>query len=146
MSALQLACTEPGCRYRTDLSGAVAMRKHTMTDHHRPATRDDLTPTDPYPFPAARAWSDVDMIEFATTRVVDPAGRVWARLGRNYGFTRLDGVWVYAPFRPVVRPMVRITAPAALAALDRWEIATTPCDSDPTPAHGIPRLLDLVAL
>lgn len=75
-------------------------------------------------------------------RVTDAAGRVWCCvMGSHYGLTRHEGGWWYGRLEvPGCRPRFMVELPPATsAALNVWELASIPADSDPTPPHGIGR-------
>ena len=145
-----LGCAD--CTFTCEVD-PVKMRKHTMVDHWRGPTAAELVPHIPPPRPtpaSAQEQLEVHMI-VAGRRVVDSEGRVWCCVfGEHYGLTRIDGVWWFARRASArskalgvgwwpMKPMREISNSSTLAALDRWELANTPTDTDPTPVHGIPR-------
>jgi hypothetical protein len=75
--------------------------------------------------------------------IVDGTGRRWCMIGNRSGFTRdPSGNWLFArrgdhPFLTDTHQPV--TSISTIAALDDWETAHIPTDTDPTPAHGVAR-------
>lgn len=71
--------------------------------------------------------------------VIDEQGRRWCMVGARRGFRRAACGWVYGDrVTDVVEP---VRAFDTVTALEAWEAAHVPADSDPTPAHGMVRPL-----
>ena len=153
-----LACRESGCNFRCPV-GPSELWTHTTVAHFRGPTVDERTPVVATPRRLTAAWADL-ISGLELVRHVDHTGRVWAVVLDEFGFTRVDGIWRagyiakpgtageygrwpgqwrpsrHGSFRPAPNSYPTDTV---VEVLDRWEQATTPGDSDPTPAHGIPR-------
>jgi hypothetical protein len=82
----------------------------------------------------------LEQVLAGAVEILDRSGR-WCMIGTRNGFIRHHGCWWYATRQPVGAPrlLVEVAAPVLLAGLDGWELDRIPADTDPTPAHGMPR-------